>query len=402
MRWLLALPLILASVPAEAASFGLDSYVDFRLIAPGDERSWLDGGLGKLRYGKGDSNFQFAEAVADGHVLFTPELLAVAAVRVEPHQRNALDVTEAYLRYRPVSTTRWRWAVKGGAFFAPFSLENTETGWASYWTLTPSAINSWFGDELRTIGSEGRVEWRGDDGTATLTGAVFGWNDPAGVMIADRGWSFDDRPTGLFDRLREPDATLRLFGDTPPDDTPIFAEFDGRAGWYAGLSWDDARMWHAEIDYYDNGANASAHDDDYYAWRTWFWNGGISAHLGDFALIAQGLTGRTVITPSPAFSAVTDFNSAFLLLGWEKGDWRLAVRGDVFGTAANTTFGPSPLDEEGKAVDFSVSWLPKDWVRVTGEVLSVDSTRAERVLDAIAPRQTETLFQLSAKLYFSR
>ena len=34
-----------------------------------------------------------------------------------------------------------------------------------------------------------------------------------------------------------PDATLRLFHAPVPDRTAMFDEIDGRAGWYAGLTW---------------------------------------------------------------------------------------------------------------------------------------------------------------------
>jgi len=179
------LVLVFSAAPAFAIDFEFDGFADFRLVAPDGERSWLDGGLGKLRYGDGNSDFQFAGAVGQGSVLFTPEIVAIAVLRADPSQSTFLLPMETYVRYRPVSTTPWRWSVKAGAFLPPFSLENTEVGWASYWTLTPSAINSWFGDELRTIGGEGSLEWRREEGTLALTGALFGWNDPAGVMIAE-------------------------------------------------------------------------------------------------------------------------------------------------------------------------------------------------------------------------
>lgn len=92
---------------------------------------------------------------------------------IEPEQRTFVDVLETYVRYRPNSITPLRWSVKVGAFFSPISLENTEIGWTSYWTLTPYALNSWVGEELRTIGSEGQLDWRRDSGTIALTGAVF-------------------------------------------------------------------------------------------------------------------------------------------------------------------------------------------------------------------------------------
>jgi len=393
---LAALVLVLAAAPAWAIEFQFDGFADFRLVSPGGERSWLDGGLGKLRYGDGNSNFQFAGAAGQGIVLFTPEIMAVAVVRADPSQSTFLLPLETYLRYRPVSMTPWRWSIKAGAFFPPFSLENSEIGWSSYWTLTPSAIDSWFGDELRTIGSEGTVEWRSQEGTLALTGALFGWNDPAGVLMADRGWAMDDRPTALFEDPREPDATLLLFHEQPPGTTPIFEEIDQRPGWYGGATWNDSDQWRLQLFRYDNEANPSAMSDGVFAWHTDFWDAGFSKTWNEFTVLAQGLTGMTVIAPAPGFSSVTDFDSAYGLLGWERDDWRLAARADVFRTS---TAGNSLFSENGYALTFATSWLPKDWLRITGEVLYIDSTRNERIVEGIAPNEAATQVQLSLRFY---
>lgn len=402
MRKVLALLTFAIATPACAGNLNFTGYADLRLVAPsGSDRSWLDGGLGKLRYGKTDSNLQFAGAVGDAAWRITPELLAVAVARIEPQQKTFFDLLESYVRYQPASETRWRWSARAGAFFAPFSLENTEIGWSPYWTVTPSAINSWFGDELRTVGAEFTLEWHGDAGTLTMMGSGFGVNDPAGVIMADRGWSMDDRPTGLFDHLREPDATLLLHSDTPPDRTPIFKEFDTRIGWYAGASWDDLRQWHLELIRYDNRADPGAHEDDYFAWHTRFWDAGFSHHIDAFTVIAQALTGSTTITPSPSFSSTTDFDSAFLLLGWERDVWRVAARGEVFHTKTRNTFGGAPaISENGYALTAAVSWLPRDWLKLTGELISLKSKRGERATVGLDPQQTETQFQLSAKFFF--
>lgn len=388
---------LLSTTPASAVDFQFDGYADFRLVAPGNERSSFDGGLGKLRYGDSDSNAQFAAAVGQATVLFTPEFMAVGVARADPSQTTLVMPTEAYLRYRPVSVTPWRWSVKAGAFFPPFSLENSEVGWTSYWTLTPSAINSWMGDELRTIGGEGELEWRRSEGTLSFTAALFGWNDPAGVMIADRGWALDDRPTALFEDLRLPNATVTLLHGTPPGRTPIFDEFDDRAGWYAGAAWADTDDWKLQIFRYDNDANASAHDDhNHFGWRTDFWDAGLSKTYDEFTFLAQGLTGTTIISPFPGFSSITNFDSAYALVGWEQDEWRLAARGDVFRThnGGNVNF-----SENGYALTFAATWMPKDWLRLTGEVLYIDSTRNERTLEGLAPNQADTQAQLSLRLY---
>ncbi len=401
MRWTIGLFALLLATPCQAAQFSFSGVADFRFVAPdASDRSWLDGGLGKLRYGRNDSNLQFAGAIAQGIVLLTPELLMSAVVRVDPRVRPGVDLLESFVRYRPVSTTRWRWSIKGGAFFAPFSLENSELGWSPYWTLTPSAINSWYGDELRTIGSEATLEWRSDSGTFTLLFAVFGLNDPAGVMMADRGWALGDTPTGLFEELRVPDATLVLHHETPPDTTPIFAEFDNRPGWYAGASWTAADQWLIEAFRYDNEADPGAHQDDYFAWRTKFWDIGASKQLGAFKLLAQAIIGNTEIAPSARFSATTDFDSAFALLGWEQDEWRVAVRAEEFHTRTYNTFGLSAATSEiGSAVTAAVSWLPNDWLKLTGELVAITSRRGERTLSGLNARQDETQFQLSARVY---
>src|SRR4029079_8665616 len=155
----------------------LRGFVDYRLVVPSDERSYVEGGLGKTRFGEGDAKPQFGGAALVGTLQLTPSLLAEAGVRYESTDEHELTLDQAYLRWRPVSTTPWRWSLKTGAFFPPISLENDGIAWTSRATLTPSAINSWVGEELRIVGAEYRVEWRGEGQGVELAGAVFGAND---------------------------------------------------------------------------------------------------------------------------------------------------------------------------------------------------------------------------------
>ena len=98
---------------------------------------------------------------------------------------------------------------------------------------------------------------------------MFGWNDPTGTLLSDRGWTFDSRPSGLFGEPRRPDAVaVTAAGVTPPLREEPFKEIDHNPGWYAGASWDDASRWHVELERYDNQADPSAHHEDYFAWRT--------------------------------------------------------------------------------------------------------------------------------------
>src|SRR5581483_7824216 len=151
--WLLAL--LVVPQGAHALDFSLNAYADVRLVAAPKEHSWLNGGLSKFRYG-GGATARFAEAVAQGDLSVTNDLHIIAVVRAEPEQRSGIDALEAYATWHtPADGNGVSWSVKAGAFFPTISLENDDLGWTSPYTLTPSAINSWIGEELRTIGGEG-------------------------------------------------------------------------------------------------------------------------------------------------------------------------------------------------------------------------------------------------------
>ena len=394
------LALACSSGSAVAADFTFDGFADLRAVIPSEEVGWVEGGLGKTRYGSTSQSpsLQLGEITGQATVLVSGSLTAVAVARIEPEQRTLFDVTEAFLRYRPVSLGNWRWSVRAGAFFPPISLENTELGWASPWTLTPSAINSWVGEELRTIGGEGALEWRTAERTISANAALFAWNDPTGILLADRGWALHDRVTGLIDRPRLPDVFARARGEPIPYRTWEFLEIDDRAGWYAGVSWNEHAWGKIEVLRYDNQANPQKRRIQI-AWETDFWNIGLSTHLGPFVVLAQGMSGKTFIKPSPTFYSDTDFDSAYVLAGLDLFDWRFATRFDVFSTEEHRPGTALRLSEHGNAVTLAANWLPNDWLRVTAEVLRVDSTRAQRTLDGLPAGAVEHQFQLSTKIF---
>ena len=393
---------ILFPSAAGAVDLSLDGYADFRLIVPSNQVSWQGGGLGKLRFGAEDGrpDLQFTEAAAGITALITPELIGVATARVANRGYTTVDLLEGYLRYRPVSTSRWRWSIKGGAFFPPVSLENSEIGWTSPWTLTPSAINSWIGEEIRIIGAEAMLEWRGDVRTLSLSGAVFGWNEPAGVLLADRGWSVSDAFTGVFGRPRLPDVVAEQLGDVAPYRTPEFLQIDNRPGWYAAATWDEAGIAKLNVIAYDNRADPAATYEDTIAWHTAFQDVGISTQIGPVTVLAQGMVGQTFIRPSPSYSSDTHFSAAYLLAGWNVDEnWRVAARVDVFATSEHTPFADGNTRKSGNALTLAVNYLPTQWLRLTAEGIRVDSTRNARQDAGLAPHAVENQFQLSARFY---
>ena len=50
-------------------------------------------------------------------------------------------------------------------------------------TLTPSAINSWVGEEVKVLGVEGTVRTTIGDNMVAFTGSIFGFDDTAGTCI---------------------------------------------------------------------------------------------------------------------------------------------------------------------------------------------------------------------------
>jgi hypothetical protein len=395
---------LLAALPglASAADFGdleLNAFADYRLVAPAEERSFADGGLGKTRFGGGGFDGHYGVGGVTGSYLLLPDLRLVGDAQFLTAGENSIDLVEAYLRYRPVSTSRLRYSIKAGEFFPPVSLENQGVGWTSPYTLTPSAINSWIGEEVRTIGTEGTLEWRGDEETISVGAALFGDNEPAGALLADRGWAFDDQVYGIGSELRMPDVFATRLGDATPYRYNAFEQIDGNVGYYADASWQSRAWGKLALMHYDNEADPAADaPDDVYAWHTRFWSLGGETHVGPVELIGQVMTGRTVVTPAASY--ITDFQAGYVLASMTFGDWQPALRFDLFGTQQRPTAYPSQDSEHGNAVTLALNWRPRDWLRITAEVLRVDSWRLQRLDEGLAPRAVDTQGQLAVRVFY--
>jgi hypothetical protein len=395
--------LLAACLAQDAKAFDLTDdlaitgYGDVRAVIAPNPQSWLDGGLGKFRYG-GKQKFG-AEAVAQADLTLDDGLHAVGVFRAEPETRSVADALEMYLRYAPASSGDVSWSMKAGAFFPTISLENDDIGWTSPYTLTPSAINSWVGEELRTIGSEGTLRWNaGSIGTLSLIGALYCCNDEAGTLIGDRGWAMDDNPTGLFERVRVPDETRQLFHEPVPGNTGMFDEIDGHVGWYAGAAWQIPGIARFTVTRYDNQVAPDAVSLRDQAWDTKFWDFGARTQVGPVTLIAQQLSGYTELDFAGGVDAIK-FQSGYLLASTDLGDWRFSAREDLFQTrrvgATSANF-----DEDGNATTGAISWNGMDGVRLTAEVIRMYSRRGEYVPAGLGSGRDDTQVQFDARFFF--
>jgi len=380
----------------------LHGFADLRAVSAANETSFTHGGLGKTRYG-GDDGLRFGGAALRATWQFAPAWLAVADVRLQPQYRATVGLTEAFVRYRPVSTDAWRWSFKAGAFFPPISLENDGVGWTSRWMLTPSALNTWVGEELRTFGAEARLEHRSEHGTFEFAGALFAANDPAGEILFARGWSLSDMVSGVGTRLREPDVYARMLDVEPPRRYDPFLEIDHRVGYYINATWRAPQFGRVTALFYDNRADPSAYrttgyEDELFAWHTRFSSFGMQTNFGNVELLGQALAGSTEIAPS-GFRVEAHFTAAYVLASWNLGAWRPALRVDAFTTREDPAFPPA-LSEHGNALTLALNWRPQDWLRITGETVRVDSVRDQRLALNAMPRRIDTQMLLNARILF--
>jgi hypothetical protein len=403
--------LALAALPAAAFEQRFTAFVSLRGIAVDGERSWLDGGLGKLRYGDDDEPIGLGAANVSYRARFTPTVSFHGSATAYGDGDHAIDLDEAFLEWKPVPRSAWRWQARAGAFHAPFSLENTEPGWRTPYTISSSALNTWLGEELRTIGGELQLTHAGAHAGSphdfTLLGALYRANDPAGALLSWRGWALSDRQTGLFERL--PLAPLPGFTDTgsfPPqgDFEEPFREIDHRTGYYAGAQWDYLQRSRLRVQRYDNCGDPGALTlaGQQWAWRTRFEH--VAWHLRlprDTELIAQHAWGNTEMDGFTGPLVDADFRASFLLLSHSFERQRVSVRYDRFAVEDRDPTPDDPNDETGHA--WTAAWFLAgertrygSW-RVGAEYLQVASWRPARTLFGNDAHQDERSLQLLAE-----
>jgi len=329
-----------------------DLSVDLRAVATDATQPRLTGGLGKLRF-ESDQEGLRVGYVRLGYRGDVTETLRVAAEAYAygDHDVNAVDLTELYAEWRQLPESAWRSRVKLGAFYPEVSLENRMRGWRSPYTLSFSAVNTWVGEELRTIGAEYALDWlgrsHGHDFDLSLSAAAYGWNDPAGTVVATRGWGLHDRQSMLFGRYADGGSPL-------PQRTLFYDDLDQRAGYYVAAAANYRGLLELRALHYDNRANLAAESAAIQdsAWLTRFDSLGARWTPNEgWTVISQWLHGRTyedAEAPTNAWS----FDAEFLLASWKHGAMRYSARYDRFHmqqTVSSFEYLPFLLADDGHA-----------------------------------------------------
>lgn len=368
-RLVLGAAILLAASEARGTAWELD--LDIRATTSDATTSVLDGGYGPVRFGRHDSGLQLGRLrLALDTPLGQVWRLHLDASAWGNAYRNPIGLTEAYLQFRPYPRHDLRLRVRAGAFYAPISLENRTRGWASPYTLSYSALDSWIAEELRTIGLEARVDWlgtrRGLPFDIDAVAGVFGWNDVAGAGLANGGFILDDRQTPLFDRAG------KLRGASGGYVRP-FREIDGRAGYYGGLELHFPGRVLLTALRYDNRADPASSDtvSHVFAWHTTFDSAGARVeYRPGWTLIAQWLAGHTEIAPR-AGPLDWPFTARYVLLSRRFGSHHmLSARYDAFQVDS-----PDPqADGEARGHAWTAAYvfdpghgwtMTLEWLRVT-------------------------------------
>jgi hypothetical protein len=387
--------------PLRAHAQTLDVSLDLRLVDSDGERSFLDGGLGTLRYGEDRSGLQLGRL----RLALTEPLGQLLTLKLDAsswggYQTNPLDLTEAYLQFRPYPQHGFRLKAKAGAFYAPFSLANRAAGWETPYTLSSSALDSWIAEELRTIGLETSLEWLGThlgyDFDVGLVAGVFGWNEPAGAAIATNGFVIDDRQTTLFGVVGEP-------GVKPVDGLRLFRELDGRAGEYEGLELRYLDRITVRAVHYDNQANPAAFDPvtGVHAWATSFDTAGIRGETpSGWTAIVQWLGGETSVSLPGLGDLYWKYDTRYGLVSKAIGAHTLSVRYDDF-TVAPQAFVPIGA-QSGHALTAAYLYQYHEHWRAALEWVRVRSSQSSREFFlGQPPLATESALQLSVRYAFS-
>jgi hypothetical protein len=393
----------------ELPSFSARGLIDLRLVAPDNTLSWEQKGLGKTRYG-GEPNViaRLAEASLILQSKITWDLTAVAHLTTNTQQKNAIDVVEAFLSYRPAPTSEFGVRARAGAFFPPISLENTNLGWTSPYTISSSAINSWVGEELRAVGTELAAFRQTEQVTLSVLASGFFFNDPAGSVLAWRGWAIHDREAGLFERLALPNVRVIRPGARLQRQAPYiepFKELDDRMAYYVGARLEHEDLGELRLMFYDNPADDRELRNGQWPWRTKFMSVGAKTTFpGDIDLLAQAMDGQTtVITVPGALSPVikTSFSSAYALVSKSWDQHRVSARIEYFETKDKDVLFPDNNNEWGTGLTLAYVYRPTDSQRITAELLHIHSNRPERTLSFGQPNAvSENQAQLSYRYFF--
>lgn len=388
----------------------LSLIVDLRIALADGHQSWVEGGFGKTRFdGTTDGDLQLHSQPVEASLIWQPQFTRslnanLSAAWQQGHEDERFDIMEGFFAFNPSRSGSTNFSAKAGLYWPEISLEHATGGaWSTVYTLTPSAINAWVGEEVKVIGAEATVHQSVGSHDLSLTAGAFGFNDTSGTLLSFRGWALHDVKSTLFGQFPLPPRNP-FMNAVQEDVTRSILEIDDRVGFYGRAEWRPSPSLVLNAFYYDNRGDPEAFTRSLqWGWRTRFWNLGLVADLGPATrLIAQGMTGTTLMGVIPSGSTRywvdTRYRSAFALVTHQIGAGALTARVELFDTKERgSRMVPAEENEDGWALTAAGRWPVADKFTLFVEALHVQSDRAGRARVGIPAQESQTVLQAALR-----
>ena len=383
--------------------------LDARLVLADGQTSWVDGGFGKTRFdGTADGDFKARAVPVEADLIWQPRfsdsLNGNVAVAWQLDGEEDVDVMEAYLAFNPRRSGNTNFAAKAGLYWPEISLEHATGGaWSTVYTITPSAINSWAGEEVKVIGAEATLFQSIGNHDLSLTAGAFGFNDTSATLLSFRGWALHDVKSTLYNHFELPPLN-NFMSFAQEDRTQSIIELDDRIGFYGRAEWRPSTDFLVNLYYYDNRGDPEVFNTPLqWGWRTRFWNVGMLANLTPRTrLVAQGMTGTTqmgFIPPNETrYWVDTRYSSAFALLSHQIGTSAVSGRIEYFETnERGSRLDPLEEDETGWAATIAGRKPLSDKFTLFLEALHVESKRGGRARLGQPAKESQTVLQAALR-----
>ena len=382
--------------------------LDTRLVVADGHQSWVDAGFGKTRFdGQPDGDFEIDPVAVEASLIWQPRFTRtfnglVSAAYQQGHDDEKFDILESFVTFIPSRNGNTNFAAKAGLYWPEISLEHATGGaWSTVYTITPSAINSWIGEEVKVVGAEATLYQTFGSQDISLTAGAFGFNDTSGTLLSFRGWALHDVKSTLFGQLALPPRNTRM-EIIQEDVTRSILEIDDRVGFYGRAEWRPSSSLVVNAFYYDNRGDPEAFTHSkQWGWRTRFWNVGLVADLGPSTrLLAQAMTGTTLMgfVENGGIWLDTRFRSAYALLTHRIDAGAISGRIEAFDTKERgSIMSPAEENETGWAATAAGRWPIWDKVNLFVEALHVESKRGARARLGLPPRESQTVLQAALR-----
>lgn len=265
-------------------------------------------------------------------------------------EHGKAGVVEAYLEANAVPYGD-RIRIRAGAMFLPASFENVDALWENPYTITPSALTTWFGEEFRPIGIDMTWFHEGFKGGAT----VFRGNDTFGALPPVRGWALRDHWILLGEKIPVDDEYV----------TSVSDETDGRLGWSARGGWSGKNL-SFQFTHIDNRSDALEHGD-LLNWNTQFDLLGGDFSTENWTIAGESGWGPTAVIVHGA-TFVSDIRAHYLLVSRRFRNTRVTIRADAFDNGKSN----------GQA--FTAAWIRTSRARIQTALEMTASEGDSRVL----------------------